>query len=988
MSNFGYHGFKKSLLILGLFSFLVTQPLMAAGTGTIKGKVSDKETKDALPGASVLVKGTSTGASTDLNGTFTIYNAPSGQQTLVISYVGYVSLTVNVDVPDGQTLEKDFELEPTAVQGKLVVITAQAQGQMQAINQQLASNKIVNVVSAAKIQELPDFNAAEAIGRLPGISTLRSSGEANQVVIRGIAPQYNLVSIDGISLGATSKYNRGVDLSMITPNMLQSIEVYKSLTPDQDADAIGGIVNLQLREAPSGVHTDLMWQSGYTAKDNTYGNYKAVAAISDRFFGDKLGAYFLVNSESYDRNADNFNAAYRIARDPTGTQKFADVAVSNMTLDRHLETRSRYGGNLILDYKLPNGSIQSINMFSRLNSAYQDYQTQFDYIGRNINWNYGRGNSNTDLAVNALQGKYDFGFMSMDISAANSYTRNFNPRIANFQFSEGGGISSTAPLNTPPQQLLNLIQYDSTKSSLVILGYNSADYKENDQKYSGNFKIPFNMSNSVSGYFKFGGVYRYNYRTNNESAPTVRFNYGGQQGVRDTVMAHEGSLWPNLPYSTSMLDFYAYGFSDYNPDLMKPMLNGDFGSLIWVPRTTVLDQITSYFASHSYLNQPYYWYAGPYQNLINDYRYIERYYAGYAMAEIDLGPQLMIVGGARYEMDASQYSAYRIKDINNPLTNPYIYYTAYPKNHYWLPMIQAKYDVASWADIRYSYTQTLARPDFTSLTPGYSIDQPGQLVTAGNSDLKPAESFNHDLMFTIHSNDIGLISIGAFYKTIKDFSYFTSYWLLQNRTLPGYDTLAQYPGAQSGASINTYYNNPYKAYLKGLEADFQTRLWYLPAPLNGIVLGINYTHIWSSTLYPYILKKTTQVIPPGGGRPYNVDSLIADSRGGRLLDQPDDILNASFGYDYKGFSGRLSFLYQGSAVSGIGTRVEQDGYTHDYFRMDASFRQMLPWPGLQLYLDINNINQRPDISAQQTIGGFTSEQYYGLTADLGIRYTL
>ncbi len=983
MSRKGYQVAKDFFFAMA-FLILAACPASAAGTGTIKGNVLDSETKDALPGANVLVKGTSIGAATDLNGSFVIHNVPSGAQTLVISYVGYVSLTQEVNIPDGQTLEQNFLLQPTAVQGKVVVVTAQAQGQMQAINQQLASNKIVNVVSAAKIQELPDFNAAEAIGRLPGISTLRSSGEANQVVIRGIAPQYNLVSIDGISLGATSKYNRGVDLTMITPYMLQSIEVYKSLTPDQDADAIGGIVNMQLREAPRGLHSDLMWQSGYTAKTKKYGNYKAVGAISDRFFDDRLGVYVLLNAESYDRSADNFNASYGIASEATAGEQYANVRVNNMTLIRHLETRNRYGGNLIMDYKLGNGSIQFINMLSRLNSRYQDYQTQYDYIGRNLNWNYGRGNGNTDLAVNALQGRYDFGFMSFDVSAANSYTRNFTPQIANFQFGEGSGIATTSPINTPPQDLVNLTRFDSTKSALYVFGYNSADYKENDQKYAANFKIPFTFGSDVSGYFKTGGVFRYNYRTNDESAPFARINYGGQQGLRDTIMAH----WPELPYSTSMLDFYAYGFSDYNPDLLSPMLNGDFGSLLWVPRTTVLDQITSYVYGQPDLNQTNYWYAGPYQNMINDYRYIERYYAAYGMAEIDLGPKMMIVGGARYEMDKSQFSAYQIKDVNNPRTNPYKYVTVYPKNHFWLPMIQAKYDLGGWGDIRYSYTQTLARPDFTQLTPGWNVDQPGQVVNAGNPNLVPARSYNHDLMFTIHSNDIGLISAGAFYKTVENFSYFTTYWLLAGRTLPGYDTLAQYPGAQSGASLNTYYNNPYKAYLRGLEGDFQTRLWYLPAPFNGIVLGVNYTHIWSSTLYPYVVKKTTVVTPPGGGRPYNVDSLVAMSRGGRLLDQPDDIVNASIGYDYKGFSGRVSFLYQGSAVSGIGSRVEQDGFTHDYFRIDASVRQLLPVPGLQLYLDVNNLNQRADISAQQTIGGFTSERYYGMTADLGIRYTL
>lgn len=956
---------------------MTVQFATAANNGTIKGKVFDKVTNDLLPGASILVKGTSIGAATDLNGNFIIHNVPSGQQALIVSYVGYVSATVDVNVVEDGTLEENVGLDATALQGQTVVVTAQAQGQMQAINQQLSSNTIVNVVSASKIQELPDFNAAEAIGRLPGISTLRSSGEATQIVIRGIAPQYNLVSIDGISLGATNKYNRAVDLTMITPYMLQSIEVYKALTPDMNGDAIGGAVNMQLREAPSGLHTDLMYQAGYIAKDNNYGNYKALASGSDRFFDDKLGVYLLLNAESYDRNADNFNASYTVKSQ--ATQGFSPVIVGNMSLDRHLETRNRYGGNLILDYKLPNGSIQSINMVSRLNSMYQDYKTQFDYIYKNLNWDYIRGNDNTDLAINSLQGKYDFGFIAVDLSAANSYTRNSNPWFPDYYFTQGNGIGGDPNPNTPPEGLLNLTTYDSTKASFNQITTSSADYKENDQAYKGNFKIPLNFGNTVSGFFKFGGEYRYNYRTNAESAPYSHIDHPALGNFTDSLQNRYGLIW-----SDPIAHFFAYNFSDYNRSLITNFLGDKFGDLIWAPRTLVLDDITSYIIANrnSISSQNRGWYEGPFTDLINNYRYIERYYAGYGMAEIDLGPQLMIVGGARYEMDASQFSAYGIKDNGNQLTQRYDSVTVYPKNHYWLPMVQAKYDVAEWGDVRYSYTQTLARPDFTQIDPGWNIDQPGQGVNTGNPNLRPAESFNHDLLFTIHSNDIGLVSVGAFYKTVKDFSYFSSYWLLPNQTLPGYDTLAQYPGAQNGASINTYYNNPYKAYLKGLEGDFQTRFWYLPGLLSGIVLGINYTHIWSSTLYPLAGLHRTTV-----GR-VNVVTLVDSTRGGRLIDQPADIANVSIGYDYEGFSGRISFLYQGAMISGIGSRIEQDGYTHDYFRMDASVRQILPLKGLQVYLDVNNINQRADISAQQTIGGFTSEQYYGLTADLGIRYTL
>jgi len=194
---------------------------------------------------------------------------------------------------------------------------------------------------------------------------------------------------------------------------------------------------------------------------------------------------------------------------------------------------------------------------------------------------------------------------------------------------------------------------------------------------------------------------------------------------------------------------------------------------------------------------------------------------------------------------------------------------------------------------------------------------------------------------------------------------------------------ARYNGSSS-ATINTWENNPYKAFVKGLEGDFQTRLWYLPVPFDGIVIGINYTHIWSNTYYPYVFNRN--VTFPGQRRPTTV--VIDSSRSGQLIDQPADIVNASLGYDYKGFSARLSFLYQGKMLTGIGALPEGDGIEEPYFRMDATVRQTLPVTGLQLFFDVNNINSRADISLQRSIGGFTSEQYYGLTADLGVRYTM
>ena len=134
----------------------------------------------------------------------------------------------------------------------MVTVSVQARGQMSAINQQLSSRSIVNVVSSDRIQELPDANAAESVARLPGVSIQREGGEGNKVVIRGLSPKYNAVTINGIRMASTDSDDRSTDLSMISQYMIEGIEVTKAATPDKDADVLGGTVDFRLKKAAEG----------------------------------------------------------------------------------------------------------------------------------------------------------------------------------------------------------------------------------------------------------------------------------------------------------------------------------------------------------------------------------------------------------------------------------------------------------------------------------------------------------------------------------------------------------------------------------------------------------------------------------------------------------------------------------------------------------------------------------------------------------------
>ena len=985
-----YRGYQRKnlahtrMFILVAMAMFAVQAVIAAGSGIIRGRVVDGDTKDPLPGANVVVKGYTLGAATDLNGNFVIYNVPAERLTLRVSYIGYVTDSVSVVVSEDQTTTANASLHATAIVSQTVVVTAQAQGQMQAINEQLSSNAIKNVVSEAKIQELPDYNAAEAIGRLPGVSVQRSSGEASKITIRGLSPEYNLVSIEGISIGSTNQYDKSVDLTMISPYMLKAIDVYKALTPDKDANAIGGVVDLQLREAPSGFHSDLMYQEGYTEKNSLYNNFKVMGAVSNRFFDDAFGVYFQASAEKYDRASDNFNGSYTLLSGATAGQQYGQVYVTSMGLNRHLETRSRYGGNLILDYKTGETSISFVNMASRLNSLYHDYTTTYNFgPNADMTFNSTQGNSNTDLLLSKLSGSTDFGFMSIDLTGATSYTRNANPEALGFDFDDVDVIhsgGSQAP-NVPPERLYQGVVFDTSQLFIQQMNRYAYRFQENDAIASGNVKVPFRLDLAdLSGYLKFGGKYIRYTRSYDENDPYAQMRWQGNQIV--PVLVGLYPQWAPM-YDATTQNLQSYGFTNPDNSLYGNFLGGRFGGMVWVPNTPFLGETLRYIASNLSTNSR--WYSGAYEMLRNDYEDVETYSAGYGMTELNIGQHVLIVGGARFEQDRSDFSAYYVKATQDWTQSRATAVDVKPINKFWLPMVQTKVDVADWADLRYAYTQTLSRPKFGEMSPYTNMDYNGQYVSAGNPKLRPMHAYNHDLMLTIHSNDIGLFSVGAFYKEIKDFSYYIDYTLSDSTTIPGYLKNNQVPGAAIGAHYGTFYNNPALAYVRGVEFDFQHRFWYLPAPFDGLILNINYTHLNSATSYPFTVTYTYPPTPPSK-KPVKVvsDSSLA----GALINQPNDIVNASIGYDFQGFSARLSFFFQGKMLTNAGDSPEYFAYAADYYRADLSIRQKLPIEGLQVFLDINNLNSRSDLSTQQSISGTTNQIFYGLTADLGVRFSL
>jgi len=273
---------------------------------------------------------------------------------LVVSYIGYQHKEENISVNTG-TNELTEILSANAVLNKEVVVMGdRLKGQSKALNQQKNSANITNIVSADQMGRFPDANIGDAIKRVPGITMQNDQGEARNIVIRGMGPEFNSVTFNGERIPSAEGDNRRVQMDLIPTDMVQTVEVNKTLTADMDADAIGGSVNLVTRSAPNGLRISGTLAGGFNpVRDNGFigtGNF----IIGNRFAHEKIG---FIMSGSYNRNlfgSDNIESVW--SKDANGK-----LFVSDHDVRVYNEMRIRRSIAATLDFKLSPLHIISIN---------------------------------------------------------------------------------------------------------------------------------------------------------------------------------------------------------------------------------------------------------------------------------------------------------------------------------------------------------------------------------------------------------------------------------------------------------------------------------------------------------------------------------------------------------------------------------------------------------------------------------------------------
>lgn len=948
-----------------------------ATPGEISGVVKDKSTNETLPFASVAIKGTVIGMITDMDGGFRFGNLQPGDYTIQISYTGYTTQDVEVTLKEGEKKKVQVSLDQPFIALGEVVVSSQRMGQNAAINQQLNSNALVNVVSKDAIRELPDVNAAEAIGRLPGVSLVRSNGEGSKVVLRGLDPKFASVSINGVQQPGTDmgvSGDRSVDLSNISPEMLSGIEVFKSPTADMDADAIAGSINLVIAKAPERTKNQFRLYGGYNDLYQKLNNYKGSWDYSSRFLNNKLGVMAQANYEQTDRSAQGLDIGYFNPNAEIAEEFF----ISEITFTERKQITKRLGGLALIDYQFDRGGIYLTNMF---NSSPRETYTLSKNINRNGQLLHdATSTENRTASLNSsLGGNLNLNKMKVDWSLTRVQTNGYNPYDMWVQFMLGnpnGLLPGTAGQNiADPKYYADNLAFNSVNQIKDTLSFlNESAWRPDTLKQTNymaklDFEVPVKWGDKIAGYLKFGGKYQ----TEDRRRHGIRLS-DQQYSLKPTLtdLANKNDPRPDLAVTASRI----IEMSNFTEQRNVPILGGDYNLFPYIPESQIKWWKTYHLSE----------YLPDLGDAENNYDSYETVSAGYAMLKLNYADLITFIPGIRYEYSNNTYHGI-YSSINGARgANGYIEAdTATQKYGEWLPSAHLKIKPTKWMDIRMSAARTLSRPNYMWIVPRFRYDAGSFNVKKANPDLKHATAWNYDASVTIYTGEFGLLSFGGYMKQIDNMFYNI------RGTLTPEDAVKNGLPPQS-FDLSEDYINLDDSYVRGLEFEYNTHFNFLPSPFNRFALGFNFTRLWSGTYY-LVWKKIEDIVMYKDVRPtlaVDFTKSYFQKTESRMPSQVDFTSNTWLGYDYKGFSTRVSMSYQGTRLTSINPNTDQEGYytyTDAHLRFDLTAKQRIN-KYISLLLNLNNITNATEKGYRYTSDFPTYRNMYGLTADFGIQVNL
>ena len=926
-----------------LFVLLLSVRVFAQEGGLVSGTVKDA-TGMTLPGAVLKLDRFNRYTVSDNNGYFEFLNVPAGSYRVEVEYLGYEPAVLEATVTAGGNAVVDFVMQEGAQEiGAVVVMGDQARGQAKALNQQKTNVNVSNVISADQIGRFPDSNIGDALKRVPGIAMQNDQGEARNIVVRGLASELNSVTLNGNRIPSAEGDNRKVQMDVIPSDMIQTIEVNKTLTPDMDADAIGGSVDLVTRAAAGGQRISLTLLGGYNPiRTGATGSGSFV--YGNRFFNDRLGVVLSASYMNKDYGSDNIEAVW--AQDDGG-----NVYVEEMDIRKYDVQRIRRSATLNIDWKIDSrNTIAADLMYNWRDDREARYRTQFKDIEPVYDGSTITGYEGT--VVRETKGGID--------DRRNRTRRLEDQRVQSYVLSGTHLLSpkvdmdwslsyAKASEDRPHERYIEYVQEglsmnedlaDTRLPYVDAPGQNYSDFvfdklteqhdytQEEEYAAKVNLRMPLSVVREQKGRLRVGLSARWkNKRRSNdfyEYVPTGSMPVLSdmEHVVYDRPLVQGDRYLPGMFVSSG----YIGNVDLYNPSLFTPE-------------------------------------ADPSEYMAGNYDAGERILAGYLRWDQNITNDLMFIAGVRVENTDLDYRGNYILDEDYDNADE-----RHNRNNYTnvLPGLTLKYDLNDRTVLRAAFTTALARPNYYALVPYVDIQREKREITAGNPNLKATYSYNFDLLGEYYSKSVGIVSGGFFYKRLDNFifNYLDIDYTAEKfaADFPGFTNpigageVWEYLRPMNGRSVDMF----------GFEVALQRKLDFLPGRFLrnfGVMLNYTFTHSVTRGIYNEDGEERTNVSLPGTA---------------------PHMVNASLSWENSRLSVRVSLNYTAGYLDEVASEAFGDRYYDGQLFLDANASYRFG-KYVRVFFEANNLTNQPLRYYQGIRSRMAQLEYYKGTFNLGIK---
>ncbi|MDJ1482539.1 TonB-dependent receptor [Cytophagaceae bacterium YF14B1] len=781
---------------------IVSKPVpVKISYGSIEGVVQDYQTKESLPGCSVVIQNSTKGASTDAEGRFRLDGVAEGVYSLIFSYVGYKQVIAEqIQVKANAVTRVNQNLVADNVLGEVVVkATVQLENstEISVINEIKGANNIVTGISNEQIARNLDRDGAEVVRRATGVTLVQD----RFVVLRGLDPRYTLTMLNDIPTPSAESDRRAFSFDMLNSSILDRVMVYKTASPEYPSDFAGGVVKVYTKNSANARQLQIQLSTQYRL-GSSFTDYYTYKGGKTDWLGFDDGTR---NMPNYVPSSKEFPVVGISDQSNAENARFARSFSNNWNL---MNARSNLDKRVVINYyaswKMPRmgyvNSLSSVTYTSTTNL--NEIKRFFGYSKYNAEGVSTTIYQDKPIDLYNSQNNEQSHIQSVRLTAMQNFKWVFNDRhsidFKNFFNQLNRDRVITQDYRTSTSTLDNYVNYlDKT------LYYNFRSRSLYTGTLSGDHILSKPWLTSVN--------WRFGYGHTNDKQPDLRSISFKR---RDVLVGFEGESDPigayqfNIPSATiKVTDLNTHQYDDLAEDTYTGAIDLEkkFASEASIKAGIFMDYRTRRYTTRRFA------YNGnvgvdtlltatikdlPFMaNQLFDRRFFRNDGTGLQIHD-NTGFTLAegIDGNDGYEANNNQragYVAFNLPLFNKHLTvyggvraewnhfsfpgtfsvledNSIVQISVDQKKLYWLPSLNVSYVFTPKMQVRAAYGMTLNRPEFREVVPIQARDLDRNMDFVGNYKLTNAEIDNYDLRWEFYPEADELISIGAYYKTFRN----------------------------------------------------------------------------------------------------------------------------------------------------------------------------------------------------------------------------